>query len=253
MKKLLIVFAAAMSLCSCSILSNVTWDQERIASAAGKAMTAASISDAQIIQLCQESIAQLDRQNTIDNGSYLKRLQNLMKGVTVEGLPLNMKVYKTQEINAFASGDGSIRVYSGLMDVMNDDELMAIIGHEIGHVVHQDTKKAMKKAYMASAASDLIGAAGSVGAIAQATLGNIGEAFVNAQYSQKQEFKADEYGFNFAVKYGHTPYSMTNALSKLVSMSTGSQASRVAQMFASHPDSAERAARAKQMADNYKK
>lgn len=244
---------AVVSLCSCSVIGRVNWDADKIASAAGKAITAASISDAQIIQLCQESIAALDQQNRIDNGDYIKRLRRLMQNVAIDGLPLNFKVYQTNEVNAFASGDGSIRVYSGLMDVMDDDELMAIIGHEIGHVVHQDTKNAMKKAYMASAASDLIGAAGSVGAIAQATLGNIGEAFVSAQYSQQQEYKADEYGFNFATRYGHSPYSMSNALQKLVNLSTGSQASKVAQMFASHPDSAARATRAKAMADNYQK
>ena len=38
------------------------------------------------------------------------------------------------------------------MDLMDDDELMSIIGHEIGHVVHADTKHAMKNAYLASAA-----------------------------------------------------------------------------------------------------
>ena len=253
MKKLFLTLTSAITLCSCSILSNVNWNAEKIASAAGKAMTAASISDEQIVQLCQQSIAALDRQNKIDNGAYIKRLKGLMQNVAIDGLPLNLKVYQTEEVNAFASGDGSIRVYSGLMDVMDDDELMAIIGHEIGHVVHQDTKNAMKKAYLASAASDLLGSAGSVGAIAQATLGSIGEAFVSAQYSQKQEFAADEYGFNFATRYGHTPYSMCNALQKLVNLSTGTQASKVAQMFASHPDSAERAQRAKAMADSYKK
>ena len=30
--------------------------------------------------------------------------------------------------------DGTIRVYSGLMDLMTDDELLFVIGHEMGHV-----------------------------------------------------------------------------------------------------------------------
>lgn len=62
-------------------------------------------------------------------------------------LPLNFKVYDVIDVNAFACGDGSIRVFSSLMDLMTDDELMAIIGHEIGHVVHTDVKDAMKNAY----------------------------------------------------------------------------------------------------------
>ena len=50
-------------------------------------------------------------------------------------MKLNYKVYEVVDINAFACGDGSIRVFSALMDLMDDDELMAVIGHEIGHVV----------------------------------------------------------------------------------------------------------------------
>ena len=243
--------AAACALTGCSLLGNVSWNEAQINSAAEKAIAAMSITDDQIVQLCSQSIAQLDKQATIETGTYLTRLNKLMKGVTVDGLTLNFKVYKTSEINAFASGDGSIRVYTGLMDVMTDDELMAIIGHEIGHVVHQDTKNAMKKAYMASAASDIIGAAGSVGALAQSMVGSIAESFVNAQFSQKQEYAADDYGFQFAVKYGHSPYSMCSALQKLVNLSQGTQASAVAQMFSSHPDSAKRAERIKSKAETY--
>ena len=246
--------AAAWLLSGCSLLTSVNWDHERIASATGKAVTAMSISDEQIVELCRQSVEQLDRQNTIDNGAYLARLNKLMNGIgQVNGLKLNYKVYRTEQVNAFASGDGSVRVYSGLMDIMNDDELIAVIGHEIGHVVHQDTKNALKKAYLASAASDLVGSAGSVGAIAQGVAGSIGEALVNAQFSQKQEYSADDYGFDFSVAMGHTPYSMANALDKLKTLSEGQQASKVSQMFSSHPDNVKRCERMRTKADNYVK
>ena len=246
--------AAAWLFTGCSLLASVNWDQERIASATGKAVTAMSISDEQIVELCRQSVAQLDQQNTIDNGAYITRLRKLMNSVgQLNGLKLNYKVYRTNEVNAFASGDGSVRVYSGLMDLMDDGELMAVIGHEIGHVVHQDTKNALKKAYMASAASDLVGAAGAVGAVTQGLAGSIAEALVNAQFSQKQELAADEFGFEFSVAMGYSPYSMANSLEKLKTLSEGREASKVAQMFSSHPDNIKRAERARAMADNYTK
>ena len=246
--------AAAWLFTGCSLLASIDWDQERIASATGKAVTAMSISDEQIVELCRQSVAQLDQQNTIDNGAYITRLRKLMSSVgQLNGLKLNYKVYRTNEVNAFASGDGSVRVYSGLMDLMDDGELMAVIGHEIGHVVHQDTKNALKKAYMASAASDLVGAAGTVGAVTQGLAGGIAEALVNAQFSQKQELAADEFGFEFSVAMGYSPYSMANSLEKLKTLSEGREASKVAQMFSSHPDNIKRAERARAMADNYTK
>ena len=254
MKRFISLLAAAWLFTGCSLLTGINWDHERIASATGKAVAAMSISDEQIVELCRQSVAQLDQQNTIDNGAYIARLNRLMASVgQLNGLKLNYKVYRTDQVNAFASGDGSVRVFSGLMDLMDDGELMSVIGHEIGHVVHQDTKNALKKAYMASAASDLVGAAGTVGAVTQGLAGGIAEALVNAQFSQKQELAADEFGFEFSVAMGYSPYSMAKALEKLRTLSEGGQASKVAQMFSSHPDNVKRAERARAMAENYTK
>lgn len=247
-------FAAAVtSFSSCSILLKT--NPAYLAQAAGKAMTAASITDEDIVQLCRQSISEMDKKSKIDHGSYQQRLERLMSGVdSLDGMPINLKVYNTAEINAFASGDGSIRVYSGLMDVMDDSELLAIIGHEMGHVAHKDTKSMMKKAYMASAARDIVSSSGTaIGDLSKGVLGDITESFVSAQFSQKQEYAADQYGFNFAISRGQSPYSMCNALEKLVSLSKGSKASMVVQMFSSHPDSEERAKKMRNMAKSYER
>lgn len=252
MKKLIIIALTAVSLCSCSVLTGINWNPNGLASAAGKAMTAASISDEMVVELSAQTIAQLDAQNTIDNGAYKRRLDRVMAGVTdIDGMPVNMKVYKTEEINAFACGDGSIRVYSGLMDVMDDDELVAIIGHEIGHVHNQDTKKSIKAAYLASAARDVVASAGNYGALAAYLLGDIGEAFVSAQYSQQHEYRADQHGCQFAIDRGRSPYSMYNALQKLLQLSQDTNTSIIAHMFADHPKTELRAEKMKKMADDY--
>lgn len=252
MKRLLLIAVTAMSLCSCSILSGIAWNPEGLASAAGKTITAASISDEMVVELCSQSIASLDAQAVIDNGKYARRLGKVMEGVTeIDGKPLNMKVYVTDQINAFASGDGSIRVYSGLMDVMDDAELAAIIGHELGHVHNQDTKKSIRTAYLASAARDVVASAGNYGALAAYLLGDVGEALVGAQYSQKCEYKADEHGCDFAISRGYSPYSMYNALEKLLSLSGDSSNSIIAHMFADHPKTELRASKMKARAEKY--
>lgn len=253
MKRLILIVTAVLMLSGCSYLASVDWNKAELQQASAAALTAVSITDAQVIALCQRTVQQMDAESTIDNGEYKKRLDRVMAGITdIDGLPINFQVYRTNEVNAFACGDGSIRVYSGLMDVMDDAELMAIIGHECGHVSHQDSKKAMKNAYLASAARGVLNAAGgTVGTLSQSALGDIGEAFANSQFSQKQEYKADEYGFTFAVKHGYSSYSMYNALHVLETLSGGSQASLVQKMFASHPGTPERAERVKAMADAY--
>ena len=130
---------------------------------------------------------------------------------------------------------------------------MAIIGHEIGHVVHADTKHAMKNAYLASAARNAAGAAegSALARLSESQLGKVVATFTDAQFSQKQEYEADEHGFEFCVKHGFDPYGMTNSLNKLVELSKGAKASTVQKMFSSHPDSEKRAARMKEKADAY--
>jgi len=253
MKRILIILAAALSLSSCGLLSNINWNEQALSAAAGHAMTAASLTEDQIVSLCQQSVAQLDQQNKIDNGAYHKRLAKILDGITSVGdQPLNFKVYITDEVNAFASGDGSIRVYSGLMDLMDDSEVMAVLGHEMGHVIEKHSMRAMKRAYMTTAAREAVYAAGGVvGGLAASVVGELADAYVNAQYSQKQEYKADEYGFLISIERGLDPYSMYNSLMKLQTLSSGSNASAAAQMFSSHPDNASRAERMKKAADDY--
>lgn len=254
MKKriLLIVTALSLALSGCSMLSNIAWNEADLQQALGTALTGLSITDAQIVALSRQTVAELDAENQIENGPYMKRLTKVLSGISdVEGIPINFKVYKTNEVNAFACGDGSIRVYTGLMDMMDDDELLAVIGHEMGHVAHQDTKKAMKTAYLAAAARGAIGAAGSVGQIAKTALGDIGEMYVSSQYSQRAEFKADEYGFKVSSEHGASPYAMFNSLVKLAQLGPGTHLSVIEQAFSTHPDNEVRAAKMKELADAY--
>ena len=228
----------------------------KLLNAGADVVKAATLTDEQIAQLCRESVAWMDEHNPVaaDDNEYAIRLKRLTEGITdADGLPLNFKVYLVIDVNAFACGDGSIRVFSSLMDLMTDDELMAIIGHEIGHVIHADVKHAMKNAYLASAARNAAGAAEgtTLAKLSDSELGNVVTAFTDAQFSQKQEYAADEYGFKFCIDHGFSPYGMAQSLEKLVELSQGAKASTVQKMFSSHPDSEKRAARVREMADQY--
>ena len=73
----------------------------------------------------------------------------------------------------------------------------------------------------------------------------------SAQFSQAQEYKADEHGCQFAIDRGKNPYSIYNALEKLMQLSDGGNGSVIAHMFADHPKTEKRMERMKKMADNY--
>ena len=225
---------------------------------AGKdVVSAVTLSDADIANMSKEYMAWMDTHNplTKPDTEYGKRLEKLTGHIKeVDGLKLNFGVYEVIDVNAFACGDGSVRICAGLMDVMTDEEVMAVVGHEIGHVVHTDSKDAMKNAYLRSAVKNAAGAASSqVAKLTDSELGAIAEALAGAQYSQKQEYEADAYGVEFCVKNNIDPYGMYKSLNKLLELSNGAPASSYMQrMFSSHPDTAKRVARAKELADKYK-
>lgn len=230
-----------------------TLNTQKLIGAAKNAATALTLSDEDIAQLSHESVEWMDANNPIadETTEYGARLKRLTENITeVNGLKLNFKVYHVTDVNTFACGDGSIRVFSSLMDLMDDDELMAIIGHEIGHVVHADVKHAMKSAYLAAAARGIVSSTGGLAAkLSDSQLGDIVQSFTDAQFSQSQEYEADDYGLQFCIEHGFDPYGMARSLEKLVELSKGEKASTIQKMFSSHPDSEKRAARVRAKAD----
>ena len=240
MKRLFqLAIAASLALAANSCASLNT---EYLLAGGLQALQAATLSDAQVQAYVHEYITQLDAQSKVlpESSAYTKRLRRLTTGLTeVGGVPLNFKVYNTKEVNAFACADGSVRVYTGLMDLMNDNEIIGVIGHEIGHVALKHTRKEMQTAMLTSAAMTGISAAGeTVASLTQSQLGAIGEAILNAQYSKKQESAADDYAYKFLVEAKKNPVCLMQGLQKLQSLeqSSGQTSGLVSKLFSSHPD-----------------
>ena len=257
MKKLLPFLAGLLLTVSCSTMQ---LNSSRLLSSLATAGQAMSLSDEQVQAYVSQYITALDAQSTVmpATSAYTKRLNKLVSGLTsVEGIPLNFKVYKEDDINAFACADGSVRVYTGIMDAMSDDELLGVIGHEIGHVALKHTKKEMRQALLTSAAMQGISSTSeTVAALTDSQLGALGQTILNAQYSKKQESQADDYGYDFLKAAGKNPWALAMAFEKLESLSGSSAtSSAVTKLFSSHPDTATRIKRAadRATADGYKR
>lgn len=206
-----------------------------------KAVEAVTLTDDQMAQYVHEYIVWMDEHNPVlpDGDPYVERLKKLTDGLTdVEGTALNFKVYNVIDVNAFACADGSVRVFSSLMDIMTDDELLGVIGHEVGHVGLRHSKKAFRTALLASALRDGVAASNSTAAaLSDSQLGDLSEALVNASYSQKQENEADNYGYEFLKKSGKNPWAMSMSFRKLKSLQEGQpKNSKLNQLFSTHPD-----------------
>jgi putative metalloprotease len=223
-------------------LANAGFDIGGALNAAGDAAKAATLTDDQMRAYASQMAAYSDRQAKIapPDSPYAKRLSGLTSSLTEDaGLRLNFKCYMTKEVNAFAMADGTIRLYSGLMDMMTDDELRYVVGHEMGHVKNGHTKKRMQTALAASAAQKGVAASGTRAAtLADSQAGDLIVQVVRAQHSQGNEREADDYAMQFMSRRKYDRKACVTALEKLVKMSGGG-----ASWLSTHPSPAERAER----------
>ena len=234
MKKVLsTMFVAAFCLLN-TTPAMAQFNLKKAVGGAAKAVKAATLTDADVQNYVKEYIDWMDKHNQVcpDDNPYAIRLKRLTSGLTnVEGIPLNFKVYYVIDVNAFACADGSVRVFSSLLGV---------IGHEIGHVAHKDSKNAFRTALLTSALKDGVSSTnGKAAALSDSQLGDLGEALLNATYSQQQESNADAYGYEFLKKNNKNPWAIALSFEKLKKLEEDAgykKDSKWKRMFSSHPD-----------------
>lgn len=239
-------FLGAMLLllaCGMPVEASAQFNLGKGISAVSKGAQAMTLTDEQMAAYVKQSVDWMDRNNPVlpEDNDYTKRLRRLTANCKdADGIPLNFKVYDVIDVNAFACPDGSVRVFSSLMDIMTDDELMGVIGHEIGHVIKRHSKKALKQELLTGALMDAAGSLNNtVATLSDSQLGALAQNLMNAKYSQKQESEADDCGYDFLVANGLNPWGMAMAFEKLGGSETGKQ-SAISKMFSSHPDTKKR-------------
>jgi Zn-dependent protease with chaperone function len=83
-----------------------------------------------------------------DNGPQVERVRRIVDRLVPPYLrPEDVRVYviDNPEWNAFAMGNYSVYVFSGLLKDLDDDEVAMVLGHEIAHATHEHTRRQFKK------------------------------------------------------------------------------------------------------------
>lgn len=167
--------------------------------------------------------------------------------------------------NAFAIPGGYVYVTRQLMALMNDEaELAGVLGHEVGHVAAQHSKKRQS----AATRNTILGVLGAVlgGAIGDngGLLGGLGGLLQNnamqwAQYatlgfSRSQELQADQLGVQYLRSAGYDPLALSTMLASLANQTTldarlaGGDARSLPEWASTHPDPASRVRNAQTLA-----
>jgi putative metalloprotease len=210
---------------------------------AKKVAQAATVSDEQVVAYFSQMSDEMDRQNPVApaKSPYAVRLSKLTAGLpSYDGLNLDIKAYMVKDVNAFAMGDGTVRVYAGLMDKFTDDEVRCVIGHEIGHVKLQHGQKRLKRALQQDAALSVASTASTgVRKIASSELGGLIQNVLSAQHSQAAETASDDYALTFMAAKGYPQQACPAAMDKLAALGGGGGIG----LLKTHPDPAQRAKR----------
>ena len=163
-----------------------------------------------------------------DNPTLFKVVRNVAQKAKIP-MP-KVGIVDSPQPNAFATGRGPNKAVvcatSSILQTLTPDELEAVIGHEIGHVVHRDV-------LMSSVAATIAGAISYIGQIAMFSmlfgggrdrngggsplallaiiLVPLGATFVQLGISRDDEYNADEYG----AKLTRNPGGLVRALEKI--------------------------------------
>lgn len=217
---------------------------------------AAMISQKQEIEMGQQVAQQLENHyGLVQDDEIQDRVsrigQKLLVNGTRPGLTYTFKVLNTPDVNALACPGGFIYVYKGLLDYMtSDDELAAVLGHEIGHIEKRHTVHQMEQQMALSLLTLLAGvASGDPGA--GMVLASTASQALMAGYSRKDEREADQEGFRLSTLAGYNPYGSYVTMAKLEDMSKD-MGNPGYGLFASHPEPEVRMAKALKWTESLK-
>ncbi|MEI2635366.1 MAG: M48 family metallopeptidase [Methylotenera sp.] len=183
--------------------------------------------------------AQLDRVRGISN-RLIAQVGVFRPDATKWNWEVNVE--KNDQLNAYCMPGGKIMVYSGMMDKLQatDDELGAVIGHEIAHALREHGRERMSQAYvqqfgLQALASLVTGSAG--GAAVQAA-GMGSQLFFALPNGREQEREADKMGLELAARAGYNPDAAVTLWQKMTANSKGAPP----EFLSTHPASENRIA-----------
>ncbi len=113
-----------------------------------------------------------------------------------------IEVFNRPDANAFAMPGGKIGIYNGILKVAQDqDQLAAVIGHEVAHVTREHQVAQANRGLATRGAAAVVDAAARTGNTVQ-TLSQVG---LTLPFSRKHEREADDIGLLYMADAGFDP------------------------------------------------
>jgi predicted Zn-dependent protease len=125
-------------------------------------------------------------------------------------------VFADESVNAFALPGRKIGVYQGMLDVATtQDELAAVIGHEVAHVLAEHSNERLSNKYLVGTVLDMVAGRTGVSRGAYAALGLGVQVGILLPYGRTQEEEADLFGLDLMAQAGFNPTAAVTLWQKM--------------------------------------
>lgn len=181
--------------------------------------------------------------------AYVSEVGKKLAAVADRPLPYEFTVLNNSVPNAWALPGGKIAVNRGLLvELKNEAELAAVLGHEIVHAAARHGAKAQERGTImqvgmvaATIGAGISGADPNIAGLMIQGAG-VGTQLIQSKYGRDQELESDKFGMKYMKAAGYDPQAAVTLQETFVRLSeqAGRQQSFFEGLFASHPPSPER-------------
>lgn len=210
------------------------------------------VSDSEINSLSaqsyQQTLNQAKSQGVLNtNSAQYQRLQRIANKLIPQAKHLRpeaaswkweVNLLKSDQLNAYCAPGGKIMFYTGIIDrlKLTDDEIAAIMGHEMAHALREHGRENVSRQYAQQAGLSIIAAATGMSQ-GQAELANmVGQIGISLPNSRTQETEADVLGLELMARAGYNPNASVTLWQKMMAANNSGSP----QFLSTHPNPANR-------------
>lgn len=210
------VTAVAFTLVSCQSVKTTSAGMVGVDREQRMAISAQSIEESANKQYAQ-LMAQADKKGrrNIDSAQYTRvravadRLIRQVPAFRGDAVRWHweINVLSSSEVNAWCMPGGKIAVYTGLIEKLNitDDELAAVMGHEIAHALREHSRERASEQVVANVGITILATVAGVGTVGQKGMEYAYQGLLGLPNSRAHETEADRMGVELAARAGYDP------------------------------------------------
>jgi predicted Zn-dependent protease len=201
------------------------------------------------LQSYQQMMAEAKKKDILDKDpAMVKRVQEITKRLVAHTTafredaakwPWEVHVISIDQVNAWCMPAGKMAIYTGLINKLKatDDEIAAVMGHEIAHALREHARERISRQMGTQAAVGIVGAIFGVGELGQGIANTVADVTLNLPNSRLHETESDRMGVELAARAGYNPRAAVTLWEKMAKVSDGGQPPK---WLSTHPPHEER-------------